>query len=166
MHVRALLATTAVLALTLTGCGNDDPKPKMQPTKTAEPSATETVEPETPREFFDRWLATETAMLNSGDTSEYSKLTKGCQPCEDLSARVTDIYAAGGSIETRGATVSRSKHINGDEYLVWITSAPTTLVESSGASPKQLNGGKVLFRVVADRSGETFNITHYVQRAQ
>ena len=165
MHVRTLLATTAVLVLALTGCGSDDPEPKIQPTETVEPTETESPTPETPEEFFDRWFVEETKMITTGETEDYMAMSVDCAPCTTVAKRIQRIYSRGGQANTAGVKPTKVSRVSPRTYRVHITSAPTRYTERAGGPVKRMPGGRGLleFTVVADTD---YRVTDYIQVSQ
>ncbi|GAA4119766.1 hypothetical protein GCM10022215_22660 [Nocardioides fonticola] len=113
----------------LTGCGGDSDA-SADPPAPASTSTTPTVEPtpttappqappgETARQFVYRWNETEEAMQNTGDIAAYRALTSQCAPCDDLARRVSQAYAAGGSIDYQGMEITAVKVVPSDPKFV------------------------------------------------
>ena len=164
MHVRTLLATTAVLVLALTGCGDDDPEPKIQPTETVQPTETESPEPESVEAFLDLWADTETRMLNSGETGPYREITEGCAACTSAADDMERIYSNGGFVKTKGVSIDRVEHLNGTNYLVWGYGNVTTYKERAGGKLRTIPAGRIHYRLSVDQGADGFNVSFLVNR--
>jgi hypothetical protein len=143
-----------MLASVLVACGGDEPGPNppssasvsTSPTPTESPTA----EPESAEDFIRRWVDAHTAMHNSGQTADFMSLSKGCTACEQLAEQITEFYAAGGYVKTKGWTVLSINELEPFAkrriFRVKIDSAPTTYKESSDGAVKALQGGVTLQR--------------------
>lgn len=113
--MKRILATCAaiLLALTLAGCGRDDPEPRFAPTPTeitsspspASPATSPTQEPValTPEQTVRAWVEAQNTALLSGNTGPLRKLgAPNCTGCEDFIEPIEQVYAKGGRFETTG----------------------------------------------------------------
>lgn len=158
MHARRHLATLALLTSlvlsALAGCSDDaepkapDPTPTPSSTKPTTPTATPSIDdPETPEQVVRTWVEAQNEMQTTGDSTAYSDLSAGrCGACTRLIRRVEAIYAAGGWIRTDGwrirSVVRLVQSEERAEFEVRVVSAATRYVESKGARPIGLEGGR------------------------
>lgn len=156
MRPRTSIALFCASALLLTGCGQDEPEPKMEPEPSASPAAEKE---ETAEEFIRRWND-EQREMQKGDTTEYRRIAGECEPCMETAERIDGIYAAGGFVKTEGRTVrsirksERSPNIK-HAYVVEVISAPTTYKNSSKAPEESLDGGDSVYEVrLSKKDGE------------
>lgn len=158
---RALGAVMICSLLGLAGCAGADPvasaptaTPTLEePAPSASPSAPETVEPETAKEFIRRWPVVETEMLNSGQTDPYRRISAQCRACTGIADRVDRIYSKGGFIQTTTWTIRSIKSIGGGErdnksFLVRTMAPPTRFQETSSGPVKTYPGGPINYQVL------------------
>ncbi|WP_110241001.1 hypothetical protein [Nocardioides gilvus] len=157
----ALLLGSAML---LTGCGGDEPEPKLAP----EPSATPSVvaKEETAEEFIRRWAELEREMQNTGETEEYRAITKGCESCGRLADRVEKIYAGGGFVNTKGGTVDRVEALDATQHLVWMNNAPTTYRDSKDAPEKGYPGNDAKYVVTVKVTADGHILTNMLKQVE
>ncbi|QCC78266.1 hypothetical protein [Nocardioides daphniae] len=120
------------LALLLTGCAKDEPKPKFE-----EPAASPTPTPveETAEEFLERWARLDREMQNTGETEEYRAITPGCKACIAYADRVDKIYAAGGEIVAEGKTIQGSSALGTSQVLVSARIGPPSTEKAPDPQP-------------------------------
>jgi hypothetical protein len=166
--VKRFLAALACWGLlVLSSCSDDSSSsaepPSPKPTSTSsEPSPTQEVE--TPEEFVRRWVEVDREMQNSGETTEYRRLTNGCTACEGVADQVDDIYAAGGYVKTAGLQIKGLRagqpDSNGEvEVRLAVISTPTEYVEEAGGQKRTLPGGRVTYLVTLHASRSSYVIT-------
>jgi hypothetical protein len=174
MHVRRLLALALAGPVLLAGCSDDAaPTPKMPEPSTSSstptPTESETPEAESPEDFIRRWAALEAEMENSGDTTEYMRLSARCDSCKALAETIEGYYGAGGSVHWAGWTIHA---INGESgsgrnaYSVDVTSGPTRYKESASAPTKRLQGGKSTHLIRLAKSGASWVVVEKTELAR
>ncbi|MBC2931523.1 hypothetical protein [Nocardioides sp. zg-1228] len=155
MHLRRALALTLAVPLLVAGCSDEPaPEPKIpDPTSsspTPTPVETETAEVESPEDFIRRWVEVSNSMQNSGDTSEYLRLSAGCKACSQVADRVRSAFDAGGFVRTEGWSVEDVSDKSGGDsrpvFDVRVTSAPTVIKENSNAREQEYSGGDLVYR--------------------
>jgi hypothetical protein len=150
VHVARLRAfVVAVLLLLLLGC-EDEPTPDLpEPPSSSAPSPTETGSgpttsptPEvlTPEGTVRAWVDARNSALQDGDTTGVRALTHAsCQSCIDLITSIEEVYAAGGSFQTKGWRVKASKTRNADGPHPRVTAglviAGGRTISEAGAEP-------------------------------
>ena len=137
---RALLAPLAlVAALTLGGCDDDPPQPRLESDPTATPSttaptqaspsstATTTPAPEpalTPEETVRAWVEARNTILRTGDDADARKVSSpDCDTCDDQLAPLMKVIEDGGRFETRGWHVVATKVESSTKKSAQITAA-------------------------------------------
>ena len=178
--MQRFLVALAVPLVLLVSCSDDDPEPILAPspsstptptTESAEPSPTESAEPESPEAFIRRWNEVGTEMQNTGETEAFLALSaKSCQPCQDLAEVVSGYFDAGGYVETGGLTIKSIRPLNpgetgSAEFIVSAVSTPTEYKESRSGDSQTLPGGKAEFRFVLTQRQSEWLVTDYLQRA-
>ena len=171
----AAAAAVLLAAPALAGCTGDDPQPKISPSPTASspasPSPTSTSatpEAETPEAFIRRWAELETEMQNTGDTSAYRAVTRGCDACGRAADLVDQYYAAGGFIEFGGHSLSaieRVESAGGAVFTVRDRTEPTKYKESADAPTKTFEGGVNRLQFTLRKVGPSWNVVELVQLA-
>ncbi|CUR57304.1 conserved hypothetical protein [metagenome] len=174
MHVRRLLALSLAVPLLLAGCSDEEkPTPKMPDSTSSspstEPTETETPEAESPEDFIRRWAALETDMENSGETSEYLKLSERCDSCRDLAETIEGYYRAGGSVRWGGWTIhaiNAEPNSGTNAYSVDVSSAPTRYKESASGPTKRLEGGDSTHLLRLAKSGLSWVVVDKAELAR
>jgi len=150
MSVRRTAAAVLAAGLLLAGC-SDDPEPIFEPTETPSPTeSSPTAEPEaqSPEDFIREWLVLQRDMQNTGDVDAYLAASRGCSSCESAASIVTDYYAAGGYVRTKGRSLIALTPIDeGKTYDLKVRSAPTKYKESADAPVQGFPGGVSTYRV-------------------
>ncbi len=176
---RTLTAVAAAATLLLAGCAGDPeagpPPPSLTPrptlatvTESPEPEP----EPETAKEFIRRWPVVETAMVTTGDSTEFLSLSDdNCGYCSTLAARITNIYAQGGFVKTTGWTVSKIRRAPGSEagdhkYELRSRYEPSSLKEKETGEVQQLDGGVVTQEVTLIKSDAGWLMGESVEKSQ
>ena len=158
--------------LLLTACGGNDsaagdPTPTFSPTATQSSSAPP--KRESPEHFIRRWAEAEKQMENTGDTSEYLAMSKGCKACRKLAHQVAGFYAAGGYVKWGGwRFISIEKvHTTGrsSTFAAVNESAPTKYKESSSGSEKHLNGGRTTELLTITETSSGWIMVHKAEQA-
>jgi len=156
MHVRRALALTLAVPVLLAGCSDDpEPTPKMpDPTSSSpspEPTETEEPEAESPEEFVRRWVEVDRDMQNTGNTSEYERISGKCKTCMSVAMRIEKIFANGGFVKTKGLTVLSVEDQAGTSGRrvvdVRVRSAPTVYKESTDGRERRFPGGTITYRM-------------------
>jgi hypothetical protein len=161
----ALLAPLLLLA----ACGGHTSvaDPPVAPAPTTSP--THAPKRESPDHFIRRWAAEDTRMQNTGETSKFRQMAKGCEGCLAVARFVDSTYAAGGRIETKGWSLMKvipdDLHRGTQTFDFTVDSAPTTYWTSAGSSAKRFRGGRERFQLrLAPMSG-SWVVTEFVQVA-
>lgn len=166
----ALLALAVTLALAATlglgACGGDDDAtadPSAATTATprtspiADPYRTEAPTAESARQFIERWNTTETAMENTGDSSNYRAMTRGCEPCRKTANQIDAIYDAGGRVLAEGRRILFIRQLPSAEgytvFRVGFDVGTTRYVERPDADPQSFPGGKRTYQFELKRAG-------------
>ena len=181
-RLRIAVASTLLLPLTLAGCGDDDPQPRIPPSSASSPSTTTpsaspdaAVEPTLPPEAEGNDEAAAEAFAGYyWEVVNYSQLTGdvtrlksislvSCKYCTDGADYLRDMYKNGGRQDGGGYTVAAVNAFLADEspglrifeLTVTTTSLPYSLQESSSATPEQFGPGKQerTMRLTWDKSG-------------
>jgi hypothetical protein len=110
-------------------------------------------------------------MQNSGDTSEYRAISRGCQACEALADQIEGIYLAGGYVKTEGWSVADIEVSNPGATgrvlaEVEIESAPTEYREAAGSPLQHLRGGSLVERMTLKPLGWSWLLVDLEQQAQ
>ncbi len=168
-----LAVSVSSSSLLLAGCEGDAPapSPSVSPPSSSAVSPSESTSPsakaETAEEFIRRWIEAQTAMQNSGDTSEFRSLSKGCEPCAGLAKQVDQIYADGGFVKTDGWTPTAFKRVaqkgNTMTLRVQIDNAVTTYAERSGGPTKTLRSGDGLIEFRLKGRAGAFRVVNLVE---
>lgn len=174
---RALGAVMICSLLGLAGCAGADPvasaptaTPTLEePAPSASPSAPETVEPETAKEFIRRWVVLQNEMQVSGDTEEYRRNSIRCGTCIAFAERIEGIYAAGGSIQTTGWRIRTLLSVRGTASAkvveAVVDSGQTRYVEERGSKAKSLPGGRLTERFELRRRAGAWQMFEYSEVA-
>jgi hypothetical protein len=163
------LLVLPVLLVLLAACGGGGDSVADPPVSPSSTSSSPTVPPkhESPQAFIRRWAAEDTRMQNSGETSTFRSLSRGCSGCKAVADRVDAIYAAGGNVRTRGWAIVRdyqsAQHGQSRTVELIVDSAPTAYVPSQGASVKHLQGGREHFQVLIAPASGSWVVTRFVQ---
>jgi hypothetical protein len=158
-----ILAGALAAPLLVTACGGDDSiaDPPISSAPTSSP--TRSPEPETPEQFIQRFAEVERAMENTGEISDYQKLTESCSPCADLARQIQHFYRAGGYVHWAGWSIKGIRPYDSasrrNSYAVHVVSAPTTYRESSRAPIKHLDGGPATEIVSIKRLDDSWVVT-------
>jgi hypothetical protein len=148
-------ALLAALTLVLVGCSDDDPEPNVDPTPSTSPSDTEEPAPTTstspasltPVQAVRGWVHERNRSLTSGDTTALRGLTADeCASCEPYIDLIDDVYAAGGSYETKGWTVDNAKELKDMEVTAAITMGAGVMIAAAGTAPDKYEEDKAIFR--------------------
>ncbi len=170
--MQRFLVTLAVPLVLLVSCSDDDPEPILAPspsstptptTESAEPSPTESAEPESPEEFIERWIKLSNEMQLTGDTKAYLAVSEECRPCVTVADDMQSIYSAEGFVETRGweiRSIDRSSKTSDGQVLdARIYSNPVTLRRSRAAQPETLPGGPIGIRFRVSEVNDAWMLT-------
>lgn len=160
----ALLGVCA--ALVLTACGGDPvaPPPLTLPTTS---SATVSPQPESAEEFIRRWIAADTRMQNTGDTSEYLALVDPkCTACTGLATTITQIYQNGGDVSTKGFTLKSVSPSSKNAFTVVVDSAPSVVIRRAGGKKERLQGGNFTYLLMLREQSDGWRILSIEQVAQ
>lgn len=148
------LAAVSALVLTMSACGGSD----GSDTDSERPEFARNPGAAGAQQFADLWVDTVNRATETGETEELRSLAApDCETCEVFPARLEQIYEAGGSIETEewdivemvpeaGATDDAAA------VLVTVQIPPQTVIESEGAEPTEVEGGRQAFRMVMERT--------------
>jgi len=162
-----LAGTLGCLALLLSACGGGDDSVADPPVSPATSSPTESAQHESVEQFIRRWAAEDAQMQNTGDTSDFRTMSRGCDGCDAVADRVDSIYEAGGSVHTGGWTVLRLTQSvqNGKTRTIelLVDSAPTTYTPSKGAAPNHLEGGREHFQIEVRPTGNSWVVVEFVE---
>lgn len=152
------LASTLALAAALSACGGD-PEPQFEAEPSAEPTASSpsaSAEPEAWEErsddgavaFVEHWIDVFDQSKEDGDTDELAALSAAsCVTCENFIEMTNDIYANGGSVESRGWTVeSISEPVrSADSTLVAVNvlQSPQKIRRGTDSEVETFEGGNI-----------------------
>ncbi|WP_181309488.1 hypothetical protein [Nocardioides campestrisoli] len=157
---RASLALLASVALSLGGCGQDAPEPKVaDPTpvsQTPSETASTTTDGETPEAFIQRWMNASTDMQNSGDATEYRSITRSCDPCSKLADKIEAYYAAGGYVQFGGTEVLQTRELADLVFKVVVKDKPTKYKSSADAAVANFAGGRNSYEVTLTRDADGY----------
>ena len=142
-------AALAALAVLVSGCSDDEPTPRVEPSVSPSPSTTpaspsgEPSDPPTPRgpeETVRAWVEARNHLVRTGDPSAVDALSSSdCATCEDSTSPVEQIYLDGGHFETFGWRVSAIKVLSSDEHSAQVGAAVVyaagRTIPSPGAEP-------------------------------
>jgi len=170
-------AVGLVVALLVSGCTGEDPAtaPTSSPTPspaTSPSASTSSAAPqaESAEDFIRRWVEVNARMQNTGDTKEFLAMSRGCDPCASVAARVKGIYRAGGFVKTDGWSVVRVRERTSSgralAIVVEIDSSPTRYSESAQAAEENLPGGQLVERFDIQRDGQTWRMSNFSEVAQ
>jgi hypothetical protein len=168
---RTLAAALAAPLLLLAACGGTDTSIADPPISPDATTSSPTGQPhrESPEHFIRRWVAEDTRMQNTGDTSAFRSMSQNCLGCVSVARRVEGIYGAGGFVKTDGWSLMRqtqsAHHGQKRTIELLVDSAPTTYVSSKGASPQHLKGGHEHFQVEIVPTSNSWAVTQFVQVA-
>lgn len=169
----AAIAAAALLGLTA-ACTEDTPPPSppasssSTPTSPTPTTASPTPQPESAEAFIRRWAEANTEMQNTGQTTDFMSLARGCAPCRRLRDIVRSYYSAGGSIRTDGWSIRAiTKAPSGDRsrpvFTVDVMSGKTKLRRAAGEPLTTLNGGPARFRFTLMRDGNAWLVVDYIE---
>lgn len=156
MHVRRALALTIAVSVLLAGCSDDpEPTPNIPDPTSSSPTPTEPAseepEAESPEEFVRRWVEVDRDMQNSGDISEYERISGECETCMSVARRIEKIFANGGFVKTKGLAILSVKDQAGTGGRrvvdVRVRSAPTVYKESADGREQRFPGGTITYRM-------------------
>lgn len=148
------LAAASALVLTLSACGGSDgsDSDSDRPEFARNPGAAGA------QQFADLWVDTLNQATETGDTEELRSLAApDCETCEVFPAKLEEIYAEGGSIETEDWEIVEMVPEAGSSddaatVLVTVQIPPQSVVASEGAEPTEVEGGRQAFRMVMERT--------------
>jgi hypothetical protein len=175
---RALPALGLLVLLPLAGCGDGEPEEQVSASPSTTVSASgpdgsdsptpESAGSESAREFIERWFEAATALQNTGHSTEFARLAKGCDECGTLASRVDEIYTNGGSIDFAGAEVASVRRVGQAGALttfdVTTTSGPTTIIEEAGAPEVELPGGRRAWRFRLKKADQEWQLVLLTER--
>lgn len=167
------LAPLIAAAFLLGGCSAEaEPEPIFaEPEPSVDPSATESSAPEgeSAAEYIHRWNDAQTA-LYAGDVDAYLTEYRDCDVCVRTGQRVSDYFANGGYIKTKGREIvsvkrdfRRGQHVH---FTVNVIGSPTEYTESSDGPEHTLTGGPAQFRMTLAKDQQGWNLLTYVEIAQ
>jgi hypothetical protein len=168
MVVRRILAG-ALLAplLLLSACGGDDTSVADPPVSPTSPS-TSTADPphrESAKAFIRRWAAEDTRIQQTGNTTRFRSMSRGCSGCSKLADLVDRIYKAGGFIRTKGWRVRKIIPSGPRSYDLAVFSTTTTYRESSQGPVQTLPSGPATFQLHLAKAASSWRVTSLVQVA-
>ncbi|RYB94784.1 hypothetical protein EUA93_10750 [Nocardioides oleivorans] len=168
MHVRRALALAVLAPLLLVGCSDDpEPKPQMPETSTAtpteEPTETETPEVESAEDFIRRWVKAGDEMQVTGDTAEYDAMTPNCKACQGFVESVEQVYAAGGSAQFAGTTVTKIRRYAAKPptYDVSQDVAETVIKHGDTGKTETYPAGSTRIRVILKTTQSGWLVTYF-----
>jgi hypothetical protein len=159
-----ILAGALVALLLLSACsGGDDSvaDPPVSPGSTS--TSTEAPQRESPERFIRRWAAAEKQMENTGETSQYLSLSRGCGPCQKLASQVSGYYGAGGFVQWGGWRILSIKPYPGAPaplFAVHSNSRPTRYRRSSDSPPEHFSGGPITYVLALKRHDTSWYVTN------
>lgn len=171
--MRGLVVGLVAVAVVVAGCSNDEPKASPTPVPSSSapasldpsPTPSESVKPETAREFVARWANVEHQMLITGDTAAYLKLAANCEPCARLAGQIGGFYANGGWVKTTVWRVSRFERDGGSNqrpiFRVDTLSDPTRYRETKSGPVKRLEGGPAYLRIYLVKGPDGWSLENY-----
>jgi hypothetical protein len=163
MSVRRTAAALLTAALLLAGC-SDDPEPRFEPTETPTPTETPSAaEPQaqSPEEFIREWVALDRDMQRTGETEAYLAVSDSCGTCRDFAKRVEKVYAAGGSIDTRGWTVRQLTQKRPGLFSLEVTTSETSVTPSADAAPEVYQRTSTSYEIEIDQSDAGWIVTDW-----
>ncbi|WP_193611331.1 DUF6318 family protein [Nocardioides lijunqiniae] len=154
LRLAALLATATLLAA---GCSDDAPQPRVEPppsaTPTESPSPTEPTATSSapaalnPVQTVRAWVAARNEALTNGSTTAVYELSSSdCKSCRDLTEPFAKVYAAGGSIDSKGWLIDsierRPDFSSNRQVIAAMTFAAGQIIRASGKPPSQFSEEK------------------------
>ena len=97
------------------------------------------------------------------DLDAYLALTgPDCRSCRQYAERTTAIYETGGHVMAGDSSVDAIHHDGGAQWTVSLTSEPSDVVESKGAEPQYLDGGRYSLTVYLSHAGGEWSVATYL----
>jgi hypothetical protein len=150
--------------LLLSACGGGDDSVADPPISSAPTSsATGTPPRESAEHFIRRWADAEQAMENTGETSEYLMLSRGCEPCRKLAGQVSGYYGEGGFVHWGGWEILSIKSYPdqpGSSFAVHSNSSPTRYRRSSGSPLEHFSGGSITYVLALKKTDGSWVVTN------
>jgi hypothetical protein len=153
------------VALVLGACGGGDGSVADPPVSSTTSSPTESSQHESAEHFIRRWAAEDTRIQQTGDTSTFREMSRGCKGCLRLANLVDRIYEAGGFIHTQGWRVRVISHEGMNTYLLKVLASPTTYSESKEGAVHHLPSGPAQFQLQLTSDDPSWRVTSLVQVA-
>ena len=148
-------------AIGLSACGGGDGAGSSA-AATSLPQVTAS-DPQTAKQFIQRWAAADARMENTGRTAAYLALTRECQLCRSLAHNIARRYAAGGYIKGGGLRIDSIEvpPYSGAVvlYTVHAHSAPMTIRDSAASREQHFPGRRVTYLVGVDSGSRPRSIT-------
>jgi hypothetical protein len=111
-------------------------------------------------QFAGYWVDTLNKATVSGKTAQLKALSdKSCTRCSDFAAKLDEIYAGGGHVETSGWDVETMVPERGlpqgtAGMKVQVKVAPQSVYETAQSKAQKVKGGQLTFRLVLTRNGD------------
>jgi len=172
---RLEVAAAVLLPLLLTsGCRDDpvEPEPLGTPTTSATPAPTRDATPqvETPEHVVRHFVRAQNEVQRSGATELFRRLTFKCVACDGFADQIEQIYADGGYVHTKGATIEFLRVSTESDYAsrvftIGLKSAPTSYVEEAGGEVQHLIGGLTRNRIELVRKSGSWKVHDFAEYA-
>ncbi len=167
MHVRRTLALALAVPALLAGCSDDpEPTPKIpEPTSsspTPTPTVSETPEAESPEDFIRRWQAAADEMAVTGRTSDFMRISKGCQACATYAKQVSEVFEDGGKVAFGGSEVLAVKEdTDSPPTFVVDVRAAKLRIEVPGNEPRVFPAATQRYRMILKPEAGSYMMANY-----
>jgi hypothetical protein len=128
------------------------------------PAAAEGTSPAAAKAFVRHWIAALNYASSTGDVSAVQALsTSSCTSCGASFSRISEVYGAGGNIDSDGWRIRTMQMVpgrpSGQPMIdVGVQLSPQVVVTEKGAEPQKFAGGRLPMTFTLDRQSGKWRV--------